>query len=284
MTELPPDAYPERIVTFIDLLGFARDVKMLSERPGLYLSIDALLRRIANCKRDLDSARATKGANYDARMTYFSDCLVMSYRRAANASLRALEDAAFIGQMSLRAGYLVRGAMVVGNLVHDDAVLWGGAQVDAYDLESKSVDTPRVFIAPQVLDLVRTDLERHGSADMLGTFVRDLGTGPFVHILGPDWAFLQREAEKEASGEYGGSGVREMYEEMRAALPVRYQTAPHPRARAKIEWMRDYINGVIDEYGLSPALKIDLPRPPQVLPPPSWISARIGAIKNWLGF
>jgi hypothetical protein len=94
------------------------------------------------------------------------------------------------------------------------------------------------------------DLAGHGSTDMLGAFVRDFGTGPFVHILGRDWVFLEREKEKAASGKYGGSGVADMYDELRAALPIRYRNAPHVRARAKIEWMRDYINGVVDEYEL----------------------------------
>ena len=45
-----PD-YPERIVTFIDLLGFSRDVKMIEERPGLLLSIDAVLSAIDAASR-----------------------------------------------------------------------------------------------------------------------------------------------------------------------------------------------------------------------------------------
>jgi len=52
-----PD-YPERIVTYIDLLGFSRDVQMIEERPGLLLSIDAVLSAIVRCKRDLRGANA----------------------------------------------------------------------------------------------------------------------------------------------------------------------------------------------------------------------------------
>ncbi len=94
------DPYPRRVVTFIDLLGFTRDVMKLDQNLALYQSINAVLRRIADCKRDIDKKRQQPGGpRFDHRMTQFSDCVLMSYENVPGASLRAIADAAFIGQV-----------------------------------------------------------------------------------------------------------------------------------------------------------------------------------------
>ena len=82
------DVYQDRITCFIDILGFSRDVASLDAKPALLLSVDAVLRRIGRCKSDTDRARATRGTTYDARMSCFSDCLVVSYRCEPGATLR----------------------------------------------------------------------------------------------------------------------------------------------------------------------------------------------------
>src|SRR5271170_2889248 len=113
-----PD-YPERIVTFIDLLGFSRDVQRIDEHPGLLLSIDAVLSAIVRCKRDLDARRESGELNYDARLSQISDALVISYRIEKGVFGRAISHAAFLGNVCVRRGYLPRGIITIGKLVHD---------------------------------------------------------------------------------------------------------------------------------------------------------------------
>ncbi len=87
-------------------------------------------------------------------------------------------------------------------------------------------------------------------------YVRDLGSGPFVHILGEDWPFLREIQKKVERGIYGTDGIQEMYQEIHDMLPVRYRDAPDARAAAKSEWMRNYVNNTIDEYSLPQRFKI----------------------------
>src|SRR5262245_42075145 len=109
----------------------------LDQGLGLYPSIDAVLRHVANCKRDIDRKRQQFGTvKFDHRITQFSDCVLMSYENLPGASLRAIADAAFIGQVILRPGYLPRGAITLAPLVHDDAVVYGSGLIYAYHLES----------------------------------------------------------------------------------------------------------------------------------------------------
>jgi hypothetical protein len=53
-------------------------------------------------------------------------------------------------------GYLVRGAVTIGPLVHTDRYLVGPAMVSAYEIESKHAKFPRVIIDPAVIEVART--------------------------------------------------------------------------------------------------------------------------------
>jgi hypothetical protein len=255
------DVYQNRITCFIDILGFSRDVASLEAKPALLLSVDAVLRHIGKCKSDIDRARAAGGTTYDARMSCFSDCLVVSYRCEPGATLRALQDAAILGQLIIRPGYLPRGVMTVGKLYHDDLVVYGGALVEAAELEKSVVITPRIAITERCMDLIGPDLSRVGASNLKEDFIRDDGSGPFVHVLGREWSFLKKERRQEQAGELHGVGVADMFREVRSALPLRYADAPHEGAKRKLEWMRDYVNRCVHEHGLPEDFKVSLPEP-----------------------
>jgi hypothetical protein len=247
-----PD-YPERIVTYIDLLGFTRDVQMVSERPGLLLSIDAVLSAIVRCKRDLDARRESGELNYDARLTQISDALVISYRIEKGAFGRAISHAAFLGNVCVRRGYLPRGIITTGKLVHDADRIFGGGLIDAYNAERKLVIDPRIAVDPLVMAEVRKEFAQAGQIGRAALFTRNRGTGDFVHILGPDWPFLKTMAAK------GDDGVPEMFDELREMLPVRHRNADNDAQRSKIEWMCAYVNETIAEQHLPSEWKVVLP-------------------------
>lgn len=255
-SEIPPlPDYPERIITFIDLLGFSRDVMMIERRPGLLLSIDAVLSAIIRCKRDLDAQRAIGNLEFDGRMTQFSDLLVMSYRIEKGAFGRAISHAAFLGNVCIRRGYLPRGIIMTGKLVHDDR-LYGRGLIDAYNAERNDIVQPRIAIGSGVLEEVRKEFAEAGQIGRAANLTRNRGTGDFVHILGSDWPFLKTMAAK------GDTGVTEMFDEIRQMLPLRYANAEDEKQRSKIEWMSAYVNDTIDEQKLPeewkiPSLRLD---------------------------
>jgi len=57
----------------------------LERRLHILLPMDAVLHHIANCKHNIEQARAEGRCRYDARMMHFSDCIVLSYRAEPNA-------------------------------------------------------------------------------------------------------------------------------------------------------------------------------------------------------
>ncbi|MFZ0423541.1 MAG: hypothetical protein WAL80_11750 [Xanthobacteraceae bacterium] len=235
-----PD-YPERIVTYIDLLGFSRDVQRIEERPGLLLSIDAVLSAIVRCKHDLNARRESGELNYDARLTQISDALVISYRIETGAFSKAISHAAFLGNVCVRRGYLPRGIITIGRLVHDADRLYGSGLIDAYNAERQHVVDPRIAIDARVIEEVRKEFAQAGQIGRAASFTRNRGTGDFVHMLGPDWPFLKTMAAK------GDDGVSDMFDELRQTLPLRYRNADNDAQRSKIEWMSAYVNETIAE-------------------------------------
>jgi len=149
--------------------------------------------------------------------------------------------------------------MTVGKLYHDDLVVYGGALVAAAKLESSVVSTPRIAITERCMELVRAELSRLSASDLQQDFIRDYGSGPFVHVLGREWPFLDKERRQEQARELHGEGVADMFREVRSALPLRYAHAPHEWAKRKLEWMRDYVNRSVVEHGLSEDFKVSLP-------------------------
>ncbi|MDE2166565.1 MAG: hypothetical protein KGJ66_09545 [Alphaproteobacteria bacterium] len=258
--------YANRLTTFIDILAFTRDVVSLSTRPGLIYSIEAVLSRLRNLQSNIDGKRAREGVRHDARMTCFSDSVVLSYATQPGAANRALADAAFIGRVLLAGGYLPRGAITVGKLVHTEKIIFGEALIQAAHEEKSSVITPRVALLPVFHDLVR--LQFAGIAEDKSAFVRDRGDGPFVHILGNRWPFIEQERRDRAAQGIAGDAVAEMYDEIRLAMPVRYSDAPHDRARDKIRWVRDYVNDTISEQQLSLGFRVILPGDSEMPAPP----------------
>ena len=248
--------YDNRITAFIDILGFSRDVKAISGHPGLLLSINAVLSHLLKCKGDLDRARQSRGVKHDARMTCFSDCVVLSYNAEAGAALRAIADAAFVGRVLLAGGYLPRGVITVGPLVHTEGIIFGDALIEAAKEEECRVDTPRIKLMPAFATILKAELAEH--RDDGRDFFQDRGDGPFVHILGSRWPFVRKEREDRVRQGIGGNHIDDLYSEMHDALPVRFKNAPHERARNKIRWICDYINDAISEQGLSPRYKVDL--------------------------
>ena len=248
----PVPDYTERIVTFIDLLGFSRDVILIDQHPGLLLSIDAVLSAIVRCKRDLDTRRESDELEYDARLNQISDALVLSYRIERGAFGRAISHAAFLGNVCRR-GYLPRGIITTGKLVHDADRLYGRGLIDAYDAERHSVIEPRIAIDARVMEEFRKEFAQEGQIGRAASFTRNRSTGEFVHILGRDWSFLKKMATK------GDDGVSHMFDELRQMLPLRYRNAENDAQRCKIEWMSAYVNDTIDEQNLPGEWKVVLP-------------------------
>lgn len=140
--------YEERLILFIDFLGFKEIVGKTASDP-------AALTRLIEALNDI-GRMGEHDAFASQRMTQFPDSVVLSY--AANeesGSFWMIHEIALSVMMLAQRGYLLRGALTVGPLYHEDRHVIGPAMVRAVKMESKVACFPRVIVDQAVIKLAR---------------------------------------------------------------------------------------------------------------------------------
>ena len=154
----PHQDYEDRLVAFIDVLGFsdmvdrtATDVKKLRH---LTAALKSLYNKIWEWEAD--------GSYSSFAFTQFSDSIVISSLAESSDSFEMLMQL-LIGVMELIDDYdvLVRGGIARGQLVHDRTMVVGPAMVEAYHLESKHAIFPRIIIEKELKEQIDANVEEY---------------------------------------------------------------------------------------------------------------------------
>lgn len=136
--------YEDRVILFLDFMGFKEIVNSTVLDPDALTSLHKAIDRLKEI--------GDEALQETRRVTQFSDCVVCSFDVTQpstvfdllNSTAFAIVDLAYMG-------YLVRGGITCGQLVHTDEYLFGPAMNEAYRLESRIAKHPRVVIDPEVL-------------------------------------------------------------------------------------------------------------------------------------
>lgn len=169
--------YEQRIVAFIDILGFKEIVKQ-SEKDTtkielLYSVLDFLKGWETSDKWDLkfveieEDAQKKGVANFDIRgktnTTSFSDSIVVSVKVDNNVNEMTstlVVNLAYIGALLIEKGILFRGGLTIGNIIHNDnGTVFGQSLIDAYYLETKSAKYPRIVLSDKLIRELNYPLE-----------------------------------------------------------------------------------------------------------------------------
>ena len=162
--------YENRLVAFIDILGFKEIVKSSEINPEklnlIYEALTFLKSREKADQWNLELIEIEEDAqkrglqNFDISVktscTCFSDSIVISVR-LENSSINEtvstlIANLSFIGAKLMTAGILLRGAITVGNIIHkDNGLVIGQALIDAYQLESITAKNPRIVLSKKLL-------------------------------------------------------------------------------------------------------------------------------------
>jgi hypothetical protein len=157
--------YERRLVLFIDFLGFKEVVAGTKGDPQALKRLIAALDTVGDI--DVETIKSQQ-------VTQFSDSIVVSYRVDEVSGVFWLLDtmANIIVNLAGR-GFLLRGAVTVGELYHTSEHVVGPAMVAAYELESKIAKYPRVIIDPQVLRAARCHRSEEHSPEDEERYVRN---------------------------------------------------------------------------------------------------------------
>ena len=137
--------YEKRIVAFVDILGFST---MIEDSKA-----DTPLRR--KIKKAVEMIRRAAESEYeDKNVSTFSDSAVISYRLQSRSSLFYLLMDVIHLQLELGIlGIMIRGGIAIGDCFHDGQIVFGPAMNEAYRLESKVAQWPRVVITAETLKM-----------------------------------------------------------------------------------------------------------------------------------
>lgn len=150
-------AYEDRLVAFLDLLGFSR---MVIDRK------DEDVEFVVNLIPDMLRTHKNNVLREDLQVTNISDSIIMSVRAKPDKILKDLFNiCVMIGRLQHELvinGYYMRGGISVGKLIHDSNknLIVGPAYIQAYLLESKKSIVPRVVIGEEVGEFYGMDYDQ----------------------------------------------------------------------------------------------------------------------------
>lgn len=169
-TEITDIKYENRIVAFVDILGFKEIIKKsernLTKLQLLYQTLEFLKKRENTYKWNLqfieieEDAQKKELSNFDIQTqmtcTCFSDSIVVSVNCTDNyineITSTLVANLSYIGSQLMTEGILLRGGITIGKLIHlDNGIIMGQGLIDAYQLESNSAKYPRILISDKLI-------------------------------------------------------------------------------------------------------------------------------------
>jgi hypothetical protein len=181
----------------------------------------------------------------DFRSYTFSDCIVLSERGAMVAPLMVAVSR--LTMALLQVDILVRGGIAIGKLHHDDAVVFGPALIEAYQLERTCAKYPRVLLSDRALAVAGENLIKFGGSALshrANSFARQDADG--LHYVD----FLRMAAAAPESVVDVPKGKLSTY--IICALrrtEKEYGNTVHPLdIRSKFGWLARYIKTFLSEH------------------------------------
>ena len=141
--------FEDRIIAFVDILGFKNKIENNFSQSN-EMEVEKIYRFISFLHEDYD--KKINDSSYQA--TQFSDSLVISYKADEKAAVfKILIDLLYLILEALKYGFLLRGSVTVGKLIHDKNHLFGPAMNKVYKNESKIACFPRIILCEELIKI-----------------------------------------------------------------------------------------------------------------------------------
>ena len=228
------DAYRERYVAFLDILGFSELTRRAHDDPAWR---NYLREAIATLKSTLPAQMDSEGF----RFVQFSDSIVISAHRTAMGLFMVMNGCRLLSRNMLSRGVLLRGGVSVGYFHHDEELMFGPALLDAYAFEQQG-GPPHISLQREVEKEISILLGSHVSDRLVRQDPWDLS--PMLHVLDE---FENYDAIPRAGGEVLDREAIRLAER----ITVNATDMETPAGiRAKWRWLQDYWNRSIDARGV----------------------------------
>ena len=138
--------YSERIIAFVDILGFKEKIGKSNINQMEAESIYRALNRIYKVKKDNEGSGFMNQKSQGVEVTTFSDSAVISYPAEKDNLLFLILDLIHLQLDLTMDDVLIRGGLTIGDLYHDGSIVYGPAMNMAYKLESQVAIYPRIIV------------------------------------------------------------------------------------------------------------------------------------------
>lgn len=176
--------YENRIVAFIDVLGFSSLVSNINTDAEAFSNILQALSEFELTRRDFENERADLHDFPQGRAcSLFSDSIVVSCLDTDENYATFLSQVAGICISVFPYGVLLRGGITNGELYHRRGRVFGRAMIDAYHLESRLAVYPRIIVEDQLAS--RMLAYRKDNALIRELLLQDSDGNWFIEYLQP---------------------------------------------------------------------------------------------------
>lgn len=233
--------YEERVIAFIDVLGFSNHISKTIDDDEHFKKIQDVFNYISELKRDNDTGTLSL-KELGKEVTVFSDSIVISYpTNIPGAAFYLLLDIIHIQLDMISNGMLMRGGVTAGKLYHNDNIVYGPAMIAAHQLESKVAVYPRVLVSNKLIELgTRYPAGLNSPLDEK-EYIQDLLKEDFDGQLFIDFLSQHQEVDDFESYVYTLETVKGNIEK---AL-IDNQSKVH--VLVKYEWLKNYYNTLAEK-------------------------------------
>lgn len=232
--------YENRVVCFIDILGFSSMVSKTLNSDDTYND-----EQISHIYEALECIRDTLDIdeeNQDTVVTQFSDSVVISFCSDEESQVfNTLLDIQHVLIRLIYRGILCRGGVAIGAVVHNDKYLFGPAMIDAYTLESKAANYPRVILSEEIIKLAGQSKSQAHTEEEEMQYVMSL---------------LQKDSDGMYFIDYIGKSAQQELDEPALDYPIYLSeianilatgiNSKRPDIQVKYSWLKERYNEVLE--------------------------------------
>lgn len=238
--------YEEKILVFIDILGFSSHIEKtrndLEHRTLIYNVLIELLNEKYATENFMDSAESDS-----KKATVFSDSIVISYSFNYGDFYTILADIMYFQIRMISLGVIIRGGISLSELFHDGSIIFGPAMIEAYKLESEIAVFPRIVIMKNIIEkCVKKTYEGCNSLEDEQKYILDfLCQDEQTESL----YYLEYISQKESFNGGDDDKRYEIFIESLRRIIITGLENENYKILMKYEWLKKYFNRIANEKG-----------------------------------
>ena len=235
--------YESRITCFLDILGFQKHINDSVQAVGV--DNEKKIEEISNalmCIRDVLDIDESKPQESKV-VTQFSDCIVISFcdKEESGVFWMLLEIQWLLLNLVSR-GFICRGGISYGKLIHNEKLLFGPALVEAYKMESEAALYPRVILHDSIIKLGGKSKAKHHTAEMEIRSIKQIISKDTDGMYYVD--FFEKAQSEFDEPEYDFP----MHLHKISELIIEGLKSNSPSVYVKYQWLKEKYNRVIQSY------------------------------------